>query len=212
MRIMFAVLCGTLIGYEREHSLKAAGLRTHIIVAAASCLMMTISKYGFYDVLQTKGIDLDPSRVAAAIVSGVGFLGAGTIFMRKKSITGLTTAAGVWATAGIGMAMATGMYIEGFFTTIVVFIAQIISHSRFYHGRFNTIRSISLKVNAEAEIIQFILTTCAEHNISLLRFKVHCDDSAVYTLKLLCKIPQNIKISPFIESLRKNTDIISIHG
>ena len=107
-RILIAGLCGALIGFERKNRKKEAGIRTHIIVALASSLMMIISKYGFFDIISGNlfpGIDvrLDPSRIASCIVSGIGFLGAGMIFTYKKTITGLTTAAGIWATAGVGM-------------------------------------------------------------------------------------------------------------
>ena len=104
VRILGAAICGLLVGYERENHLKTAGIRTHTIVALASAVMMIISKYGFQDILALDHIGLDPSRVAAGIVTAIGFLGAGVIFTRNISVSGLTTAAGIWATVGIGMA------------------------------------------------------------------------------------------------------------
>ena len=109
-RILIAGICGGLIGYERNNRLKEAGIRTHLIVALAAALIMVVSKYGFSDVTTLKGVALDPSRIAAQIVTGVGFLGAGMIFVRNQTISGLTTAAGVWATAGIGMTIGAGLY------------------------------------------------------------------------------------------------------
>ncbi|MFQ9490102.1 MAG: MgtC/SapB family protein [Bilophila wadsworthia] len=106
-RILIAGICGGLIGYERNNRLKEAGIRTHLIVALAAALIMVVSKYGFSDVTTLKGVALDPSRIAAQIVTGVGFLGAGMIFVRNQTISGLTTA-GVWATAGIGMTIGAG--------------------------------------------------------------------------------------------------------
>lgn len=123
LRIVLACLCGICIGWERKNRAKEAGVRTHCIVACGSALMMIISKYGFTDIPSH-----DASRVAAQIVSGIGFLGAGMIFVHKNTITGLTTAAGVWATAGIGMAFGAGMYAIGFFTTGVILIIQIVLH------------------------------------------------------------------------------------
>ncbi len=139
-RILVAVLCGVLIGYERKNRGKGAGVRTHGIVAIASCLMMVISQYGFDDFFNNynpAGVDLrlDPSRVAAQIVSGIGFLGAGMIFIQKNTVTGLTTAAGIWATAGIGMAIGCGMYFMGIACTVVIVVVQIVLHKnlKFLH-------------------------------------------------------------------------------
>jgi putative Mg2+ transporter-C (MgtC) family protein len=98
-----------LIGLEREFRQKSAGLRTHTLVGVAAALITLVSKYGFSDVLVPGHIQLDPSRVAAQIVSGIGFLGAGLIFVRRDAVRGLTTAAVVWATAGIGMACGAGL-------------------------------------------------------------------------------------------------------
>lgn len=89
VRILLAGICGGIIGYERKSRNKEAGIRTHLIVASGAALIMIVSKYGFSDILGDKGIALDPSRIAAQIVTGVGFLGAGMIFMRKNTISGL---------------------------------------------------------------------------------------------------------------------------
>ena len=126
IRLLIAGVCGCLIGYERKNRNKEAGIRTHIIVAIASCLMMEISKYGFTDTG-----DFDGARLAAQVVSGIGFLGAGMIFVHKNSVKGLTTAAGVWATSGIGMAIGAGMYIIGVITTVIIFLFQILLHKNF---------------------------------------------------------------------------------
>ena len=126
IRLLIAGVCGCLIGYERKNRNKEAGIRTHIIVAIASCLMMEISKFGFSDVG-----DFDGARLAAQVVSGIGFLGAGMIFVHKNSVKGLTTAAGVWATSGIGMAIGAGMYVIGVVTTVIIFLFQIILHKNF---------------------------------------------------------------------------------
>ena len=104
-----AFVLSALIGLEREVRQKAAGLRTHILVGVAAALITLVSKYGFSDVVVAGHIILDPSRVAAQIVSGVGFIGAGLIFVRKDAVRGLTTAAVVWLVAGIGMACGGGL-------------------------------------------------------------------------------------------------------
>ncbi len=134
-RIIIACVCGIAIGFERNNRAKEAGVRTHCIVACAAALMMIISKYGFYDLIQTaieEGVDvrLDPSRMAQGIVTGVGFLGAGMIYIQRGSIRGLTTASGIWATSGIGMALGAGMYIIGITCTIIILAVQFFFHHK----------------------------------------------------------------------------------
>lgn len=128
LRILVAAFCGALIGYERAIQRKTAGVRTHIVVAIASALFMIVSKYGFTDLLNMHDLSLDPSRIAAQIVTGISFIGAGTILVRKEQISGLTTAAGVWATAAIGMAVGAGMYFIGILSTTLLFIIQLFFH------------------------------------------------------------------------------------
>ena len=130
-RMLVSCLCGMIIGFERENRAKEAGIRTHCIVACASAMMMIISKYGFEDLIQaytSADVRLDPSRMAQGIVTGVGFLGAGTIYVQRSNIRGLTTAAGLWATCGIGMAIGGGMYTIGFSATLIILVAQILLH------------------------------------------------------------------------------------
>ena len=110
LRLIGAGVLGGIIGWDREYRAKEAGLRTHFLVAIGSALLMIVSQHGFTDVLGKPGIGLDPSRVAAQVVSGIGFIGAGTILIQKQFVRGLTTAAGLWATSGIGLAVGGGMY------------------------------------------------------------------------------------------------------
>src|ERR1700761_8763142 len=108
-RLALSALLGSVIGYERERLAWAAGLRTHMLVCVGSTLIMIVSAYGFADVLAA-GVVLDPSRMAAQVVSGIGFLGAGAIMARGEVVRGLTTAASVWSVAGIGLAVGGGLY------------------------------------------------------------------------------------------------------
>ncbi len=126
--ILLATLLGFIIGVERKHRSKEAGVRTHTIVCIGSALMMIISKYAFSS-------DADSARVAAQIVAGIGFLGAGIIVYKKNSVHGLTTAAGVWTTAGVGMACGGGLYILAFCATAIMIGVQCILHINI--GLFN---------------------------------------------------------------------------
>jgi putative Mg2+ transporter-C (MgtC) family protein len=117
-----AALLGSVIGFERERLNWAAGLRTHMLVCVGASLMMMVSAFGFADALSQKNVVLDPSRVAAQVVSGIGFLGAGSILLRGEVVRGLTTAASLWSVAGIGLAVGGGMYAAAFGATIIILI------------------------------------------------------------------------------------------
>lgn len=122
LRLFLAGVMGILIGLEREYRAKEAGYRTHFLVALGSALLMIVSQYGFSDVLERDLVRLDPSRIAAQVVSGIGFIGAGTIILQKQIVRGLTTAAGIWATSGIGLAIGAGMYGIGIAATVLVLL------------------------------------------------------------------------------------------
>jgi putative Mg2+ transporter-C (MgtC) family protein len=117
-----ALLLSAAVGVEREIRQKHAGLRTHTLVGLGAALFMLVSKYGFNDVIRTGQIMLDPSRMAAQIVSGIGFIGAGLIFVRRDSVRGLTTAASVWVTAAIGCAAGAGLLLIAAETTAVYLV------------------------------------------------------------------------------------------
>lgn len=120
-----ALLLSALIGLEREIHQKSAGLRTYTLVGVGAALFMLVSKYGFTDVLEPSRVVLDPSRVAAGIVAGVGFLGAGMIFVRRDAVRGLTTAAGIWVTAAIGSASGAGLPVLAVCAAGVYFIVAV---------------------------------------------------------------------------------------
>lgn len=122
LRLFVAALLGGIIGLEREYREKAAGLRTHFLVALGSALFMIVSAYGFDGALTNSQMHLDVSRIAAQVVSGIGFIGAGTIIFQKNSIHGLTTAACVWVTAAIGLTCGAGMYLLALSATFLVLI------------------------------------------------------------------------------------------
>ena len=136
LRLVAAALCGGLIGCERQSKKKTAGTRTHVIIAVASAMMMIISKYGFGDVLN-EYVKLDPSRVAAGVVTAIGFIGSGIIIFRNNSVNGITTSAGIWATVGVGMSMGAGMYILGAVSTAIVMLSELFLGRKGYFSRRN---------------------------------------------------------------------------
>nr|WP_243772174.1 MgtC/SapB family protein [Burkholderia anthina] len=121
-RLLLAALLGSIVGLERERLNWAAGLRTHMLVCVGSALVMLVSTFGFEDVRGQSGVVLDPSRVAAQVVSGIGFLGAGSILLRGEVVRGLTTAASLWAVAGLGLAAGGGMYVASIGATAIVLV------------------------------------------------------------------------------------------
>jgi len=153
--LLASVLLGFLIGCERKMRFKEAGIRTHTVVSFGSALMMIISKHAF-------GSDADSARIAAQIVSGVGFLGAGIIVYKQHEVRGLTTAAGVWATAGIGMACGAQMYVIALGATIILIAAQCIFHLNwgvFRPKKFYSVRIEFLQTGNENKIIKEIFGT-----------------------------------------------------
>lgn len=129
MRILIVLLLSGLIGFERELKNHSAGFRTHILVGIGSCLMMLLSLYGFEGVLAkyegVVNVRFDPSRIPSYVISGIGFLGAGTIIVYGGTIRGLTTAASIWTVAGLGLVVGAGMYATAVFTTIVILLSLI---------------------------------------------------------------------------------------
>lgn len=122
-RLVLAAIFGTIIGLDREYREKEADFRTHFLVSLGSALMMIVSQYGFSEILTHDGVSLDPSRIAAQVVSGIGFIGAGTIIFNHQIVRGLTTAASLWATAGIGLTAGAGMSWLALAATILTLVA-----------------------------------------------------------------------------------------
>ena len=122
-RLVLAAIFGTIIGLDREYREKEAGFRTHFLVSLGSALLMIVSQYGFSEILTHDGVSLDPSRIAAQVVSGIGFIGAGTIIFNHQIVRGLTTAASLWATAGIGLTAGAGMSWLALAATILTLVA-----------------------------------------------------------------------------------------
>ena len=158
LRMTIAGLLGAAVGLEREYRAKEAGTRTHFLVAVGSCLMMIVSQWGFQDLgaMNTHGLDIrgDVTRVAAQIVSGIGFIGAGTIMMQKQVVHGLTTAAGLWAVAGIGMAVGGGMYLLGTAATVLALVGLEVL--RFLGRRIHTRSSyLVFLIRNRSQLIKF---------------------------------------------------------
>lgn len=210
LRVVVALLCGMAVGYERESRLKTAGIRTHLIVAVASAMMMIVSKYGFRDVLGQAGIGLDPSRIAAGVVTAIGFLGAGVIFVRKQNVSGLTTAAGLWATVGVGTAIGAGMYFIGVAVTILMIVVQIILHRKNKLVKGPMTEMIILQMSKDEEFETLVENIFESRHIAITNVKAKRIGTDTLEIKLYVKYPERYQTADIIQLLRDVPNIKSI--
>ena len=210
VRVLVAGFCGAMIGYERKNKLKEAGIRTHFIVALTSALIIIISKYGFYDIVGTPGIGLDPARVAAQVVSGVGFLGAGLIFIRNQSISGLTTAAGMWATAGIGLAIGCGLYLVGIVSSIIILIAQFLLHRSRWWIRLPIAEQLLIKIRNTDDSVTYIEEKLKNDRIDIINMKVNNLDEFFLEVTIYAKLPKGYNKTNLIKLFNDNPLIKSL--
>jgi putative Mg2+ transporter-C (MgtC) family protein len=175
-----AFLLSALIGVEREIRHKSAGLRTYTLVGFGAALIMLVSKYGFMNVLEVNRVVLDPSRVAAQIVTGIGFIGGGLIFVRRTNVRGLTTAAIVWLTAAIGMACGAGLPVLALAVTaghfVIVFGFPVIA-VRLPKSRW-TPSLLQICYYDGQEVLREVLVRCTQHNFTVSRLEVEKEDPA----------------------------------
>ena len=208
-RLLLAALFGGLVGLERERKSWAAGMRTHMMVCVGSALIMMVSSFGFADILGTANVNLDPSRIAAQVVSGIGFIGAGTILFSKQggTIRGLTTAAGLWTVAAIGLATGGGMYLAAIFTTalalIILWALQPIE--RMYAQRFRpkTLKIITTGDANTSEILR-TLESLEETSISDFSLSKNGDE---FVLQLQFEETDASKLAGVMGELQKNVNV-----
>lgn len=210
LRLILASLFGALIGLERERKDWAAGLRTHMMVAVGSCLIMLVSAYGFVDVIAIEGIDLDPSRVAAQVVSGIGFIGAGAIlFSRQGRVRGLTTAAGLWTVAAIGLATGGGMYFAAAMTTLIALIILWLLNplESIYSSKFKRSRLI-ITTKPEEDYAALIQSLQDKIQIQSLNLEKE-EDKFVFQIKIDRKTSLNI--DSIIQELKDDAAVLEIY-
>ena len=178
LRLLLAAILGGLVGIERQRLEWAAGLRTHMLVCLGSSLIMMVSSFGFSDILGTPNVNLDPSRVAAQVVSGIGFLGAGTIlFLKHEVVRGLTTAAGLWTVAGIGLAVGGGMYIAASAATALVLIVLVlVKPYKKKITRMTQPNEIYLAASKKEGILQYVEGVTEDNNLVVTDISIHHSD------------------------------------
>lgn len=188
LRLFIADVLGAVVGLDREYRAKEAGYRTHFLVSLGSALIMIVSQYGFQQVILENSVSLDPSRVAAQVVSGIGFIGAGTIIIQKQFVRGLTTAAGIWATAGIGLAIGAGMYGIGVAATILTLIGlELLS---FIFKSLGMKSSMIVFSTDEKDIIQKVTRELNDRGYMLVSYqmeKVSHSNADTYVVTIVIK-------------------------
>src|ERR1700722_12517284 len=185
--LTLALLLSSLIGLEREMRMKSAGLRTHTLVDVASALLMLVSKYGFSDVIVQNQIVLDPSRVAAQIVSGIGFIGGGLIFVQRDLVRGLTTAAAIWLTAAVGMACGAGLPILALYVTAAHFLVMVVFARLTRHLNLTDHCELLIHYQAGQGTVREILKLCTGRAFSVHEVTAEDDamtDSSTHAIQL----------------------------
>ncbi|MBY0219342.1 MgtC/SapB family protein [Paenibacillus illinoisensis] len=214
MRVLIAGICGVLIGYERKNRMKEAGIRTHFVVAVGAALMMIVSKYGFQDQAGWDNLSLDPSRIAAQVVSGVGFIGAGMIFTQRHTVRGLTTAAGIWATAGMGLAVGAGLYWTGAGVTLLIVLAQMLLHRPTRWLVSARTETLTIRLEQEADSLKAILALLGQEKISVIGFRTEqqtSTDSAQETvLEFTVQMPGSFRGEQLIVLLQDVPHVRSV--
>lgn len=208
-RIALACLCGAAVGVERTVRLKEAGIRTHTVVAMGAALFMVVSKYAFAD----KGINFDgnfdASRIASCVVTGISFLGAGTIFVKSNEIKGLTTSAGIWATAAIGLSLGSGLYVIGIAATVLLLLVQFVLHQ--FVGKLENavISDIVITAIYSPDVIDNLKKMFTEQGIEVQRCRAAKGKDNTVVLKMTVKSPREIQFDGMVDIFEHNEDIIS---
>ncbi len=217
LRLLLSVLLGGLVGFERERKNSAAGLRTHILVCLGSCLIMVLSMYGFAAFADEPNVRLDPARLAAQVITGVGFLGAGTILFTGKAITGLTTAASVWVVMAVGLAVGAGFYMPAVTTAVLVLLIlwglnivekRFVKHRREY--------AITITADAKAQLVESVQQLLADKGAKLthVRFgeaiRTANDDAKVQHIHLNIMLPAREQLMAVADQFRRLEGVTSV--
>lgn len=215
IRLVLSAILGGLIGMEREVSNRPAGLRTHVLVTLGSALIMLISIDGFY--FGGEGLQGDPARLAAQVVSGIGFLGAGTIMRTGNNIVGLTTAASLWVSAGIGLAIGNGYYLGAIITSSIVLLTLMSLGTLEKKTLKRKYRTIEISGANRPGLIGNVGTLFGKHGVSIKNIYILDQDSeneeenSIINVNFLVNIPAGININKFYREIYKTKGVISVN-
>ncbi len=218
LRLILAAILGSVIGFERERQSWAAGLRTHMLVCVSSALVMIVSAFGFADVLGHANVVLDPSRIAAQVVSGIGFLGAGAILLRGEVIRGLTTAASVWSVAAIGLAVGAGLNTAAIAATVI--ILAILAGMKPIERRYISVRlrrRLVLRADRGALTLDTLRSVLGRSSDRVKQFIVqqsdeapNCDDIVIGFARVsadeFARLCDRLRQAPGVHTLREDSE------
>jgi putative Mg2+ transporter-C (MgtC) family protein len=207
LRLVIALLLGSAVGLERERKERGVGLRTLALVTLGSALFTTVSAYGFLGLLGLAHVTLDPTRVASYIVAGIGFLGAGTIFMSRdrEKVRGLTTAASIWVMAAVGIACGIGLLLEAVTVTVLALIVLVglsIIERRLVRPPMAGEQHIHIEVSqVNGELLAKVYEVCARHDIAIEKVRIH-DEEGTDVIGLSCHITRPASLTNALVDLR----------
>ncbi|MCQ2457498.1 MAG: MgtC/SapB family protein [Clostridia bacterium] len=215
LRILLASFLGAAVGYERTKRMKEAGVRTHSIIAAASALLMIISKYGFADLAGADGTlfpgtrGADAARIAAQVVSGVSFLGIGVIFRNGNTVKGLTTAAGIWATSAVGMAIGAGMYVIGITLIAIVVCIQLLFHHFSIGSDAYSENDVNITAAATPEFKSWYQAAVEQKDFQTTAVRLDRDEAGKGAYTITFRVRRGITAPELISRLETAPDLIS---
>ena len=215
LRLGVAIVLGAVIGLERESTEHGAGLRTQALVALGSSLFTIISAYGFVSFLGVAHIQIDPTRIASYIVAGIGFLGAGSIFMARtqERVRGLTTAASVWLVAAVGMACGAGLLLEAIAASILALIILVVLRfveQYILHRQVSDAHHLHIEVTSlSGPLFSQIYDTCVRTSVTVESLKVHAEQE-LDTIEVICHIPNIPTLAQVINELRALPEVRAV--
>lgn len=216
LRLGLALALGALVGFEREWRNHEAGIRTNALVALGSCLFTLISAFGFSDLLTLSHTQIDPTRIASYVVAGIGFLGAGSIFLSRGTnrVKGLTTAAAVWLVAAIGMACGAGLLLIAVATTVLALVVLIALHSierLLLPRQFSHIQHLRLETTSSAgQVLGQVCDALSHIGISVEAIEVRAEQEAAVII-VKCQLP-NTALVQVIDQLRVIPGVRSVNA
>ncbi|PMB01818.1 magnesium transporter MgtC [Fischerella thermalis CCMEE 5273] len=213
IRLLIATLLGGLIGWERERNNHPAGFRTHILVCTGSALIMLISIYGFAPFMQESQVRFSPDRIAAQVVSGIGFLGAGTILRQGFTVSGLTTAASLWVVAAIGLAVGCGLHFEAAFTTVIALVSlELLNRVEGVLFQRKRLKVIRIQAQDQPGLLGELSTAVGRDGTSIRQ--VHIDEGGeeVVEITLTLRLLPNKDVAEVLETVRGVNGVRSVYA
>lgn len=218
-RLLLATLIAGVIGYDREHKNRPAGIKTHILVCLGACMIALMQKEIGFNALNTALAEpklagvlrADDARLIAQVVSGIGFLGAGTIIVQHRTVRGLTTAASLWAVAAIGLAIGMGNYDIALPGSVLIILVLVFTRNLIH---VNAMKRIQVQYHHRVETKEFIQNYFDEHHIEVtdVNFRVsQSDNDTIYTNVYEIELPKDMNYADVIEDISMNKNIMQIH-